>query len=361
MADDIRADVEREAYRLYEARGRYAGLDWQDWFDAERIICHRCAGAVDVDAFEFRFRVNLAPGSRVSSQEKSLTLDLPGMLPMAIVGDAPNLADSSRLILKADGWRSKADAERAGSQFGDILTLALVKNQVGIELWARRGGGMFHPAGLRMLEQGDGRPVLNDHLGLMVYPSAPRPVFASMGDATIVVGRSADQICETFRALSITDPQLTDRERVAIDLFNASFFEPAADTRLITLVMAIEALLELQPRSPEAVTLVDSFIEQTRTSGLARKETTSLISTLTYLRNQSIGSAGRELAEARLDGKSYDGVSAPKFFDRCYQLRSTLVHGGDIRSAKEVAGTVAARLQEFVSDLILARFLPVSS
>ena len=46
---------------------------------------------------------------------------------------------------------------------------------------------------------------------------------------------------------------MTDRERVAFQLFSTSFFEASADTRLLTLMMAVEALLELAPR-PARVT-----------------------------------------------------------------------------------------------------------
>ena len=30
--------VEKKAYELYEARGRQDGRDWNDWFEAERIV-----------------------------------------------------------------------------------------------------------------------------------------------------------------------------------------------------------------------------------------------------------------------------------------------------------------------------------
>lgn len=30
--------VERKAYELYEKRGCQHGCDWQDWFEAERIV-----------------------------------------------------------------------------------------------------------------------------------------------------------------------------------------------------------------------------------------------------------------------------------------------------------------------------------
>ena len=35
---ELQSYIRERAYRLYEIRGRVDGLDWQDWFNAERDI-----------------------------------------------------------------------------------------------------------------------------------------------------------------------------------------------------------------------------------------------------------------------------------------------------------------------------------
>ena len=150
---------------------------------------------------------------------------------------------------------------------------------------------------------------------------------------------------------------LTERERVAIDLFNAAFFETAADTRLLMYVMAIEALLELAPRPAESVALVEEFLGMVERSSLVQAERDSLSGPLRWLRRESIRSAGRGLVRERLGAATYDMRSADQFFVYCYELRSRIVHGGDIRKARDEAAAAAAQLELFVKDVLTARFI----
>ena len=78
------------------------------------------------------------------------------------------------------------------------------------------------------------------------------------------LGRSAETFIQSFGQLAAVELDLSERERIGIDLVNASFFEPAADTRLIMLVVAIEALAERQPRSADAQRLVEELVAQRR-------------------------------------------------------------------------------------------------
>ena len=36
--EDYICKVEKKAYELYEKRGRAQGSDWEDWFQAEKIV-----------------------------------------------------------------------------------------------------------------------------------------------------------------------------------------------------------------------------------------------------------------------------------------------------------------------------------
>lgn len=109
--------------------------------------------------------------------------------------------------------------------------------------------------------------------------------------------------------------------------------------------MAVEALLELAPRSTEAIAVVDSFIAAVERTPLPESERASLQGALRWLRQESIRSAGRKLATECLGDRTYDGRPAEKFFADCYDLRSELVHGGDIRKARERAGATAGQLE----------------
>lgn len=140
-------------------------------------------------------------------------------------------------------------------------------------------------------------------------------------------------------------------------LFNASFFQPTADSRFLVLVMAVEALIEPVSRSPEGLEHVDRLIEQTRAATLPGVDKDSMIGALQWLRRESINQAGKRLASMRLGGRLYSGRAAPEFFSYCYQLRSNLVHGNLPIPTFEEVGNVACILEVFVSDLLTSPIL----
>jgi hypothetical protein len=147
--------------------------------------------------------------------------------------------------------------------------------------------------------------------------------------------------------------ELSFRDRLSLELFNASFFQKSADSRFLMLVMAIEALLEQSPRSPEATRHVESMIAATKDSeSLKPEEKESLIGGMRWLRYESINRAGRRLAKENLGERTYMDKSAPSFFSYCYTLRSRLVHGEHPLPSQQDIASVVAQLEVFVSDLL---------
>lgn len=144
---------------------------------------------------------------------------------------------------------------------------------------------------------------------------------------------------------------LDERWRLAFDLFSASFFQPSADGRLLMLMMAVETLLELRPRSEAAQNLVEQLIATTKASQITESERRSLSESLSWLMNESIGQAGRELA-SRLEPRTYMDLRPKKFFTQCYKLRSDLVHGKHPRPDRDRTDLHAAALELFVGDVL---------
>ncbi|MGW2938368.1 hypothetical protein ACWDA7_42855 [Streptomyces sp. NPDC001156] len=108
------------------------------------------------------------------------------------------------------------------------------------------------------------------------------------------------------QAAQLHDP-LDGPERLAFDLYSGSFFQPSADSRLLMLTMAIETLLDLQPRSDAAKAHVTAMIEATEANAdLTHSERELLRGSLKWLRDESIGQAGRRLART-LEPRTYSG------------------------------------------------------
>lgn len=307
--------------------------------------------------YSFRYRFEIAPGCALSSDETVLRLGTTPdghELELASPSGEP-ISQTRRLVLRSSGWRASDEAEKAGKVLSDKLALAFAKHRIGVELWKRRSSGVFTDAGLEML--GGGERVLNDSQGLMVYTTHPAPRFASVG-ASVSRGTSPDGFVDSFQRAIRTSIELEDKERIALDLFNASFFEPASDTRFITLVIAIEALIQPRPRSTAATDLVNAFIEQVVSAELTVTERNSLAGSLRWLRSESIRGAGRRLVAERLKERQYGGQSAESFFARCYDIRSRLVHGNDPREAVGEVRATVADLEVLVSDLLTESYWP---
>ena len=269
------------------------------------------------------------------------------------------IKDSNHLIFKSEGWASEEDAAIAAAKYSDALKLSLARLRIGADFGTRQPKSGFTHAGLEMLEAKTGRRVMNDTLGIIVFESELQPLFVS-AQADILIGVPQDRF-ERVLSYAIYHPRpLTDRERLSLDLFNASFFQKSPESRFIMLVMAVEALLELAPRPPKAKAHVETLIRTTQESdSLSDEERNSLLGSLKWLLDESINQAGRRLAESRLGVRVYAKKSAPSFFSYCYDLRSRLVHGKYPLLEQGEIGSAAAQLEVFVSDLLSGQLLEI--
>ncbi|MHB8790997.1 MAG: hypothetical protein ACYDBT_14090 [Desulfobulbaceae bacterium] len=168
--------------------------------------------------------------------------------------------------------------------------------------------------------------IINDAWGLMVYETEPQPLFSSAsGDIGVLIPEK--QFIRIFgSALDAPEP-LTSHEQVALDFFNASFFQKSADSRMLMLMMALEALLDPAPRSEAGLAHVEQLIVATEAStALEPDEKASIVGTLRFMRRESIRQTGLKLVD-QLGDRVYMEMQSRAFFDYCYNLRSALVHG----------------------------------
>jgi len=194
----------------------------------------------------------------------------------------------------------------------------------------------------------------------MLFKSDPPPSFASTSASVKRV--VTKQQFETVFAVALAAPELLSaRETIALELFNASFFQVSADARFLMLVMSIEALLDAEPLSEPAVVHVKKLLTLTRESTeLLPAEKQSLMGRLEWLKRESIRQSGLRYIK-RLSGREYMGYPAAKFFDYCYKLRSALTHGSCPLPAQSDVGRAAANLEVLVSDLLAGNLRDVDA
>lgn len=304
--------------------------------------------------YTFRLRFNRAstcinieePVKRVVSATGLPSLTLKSRFP------EKRIMDSKELILEGGSYPSKDVAEAAGIQSVDALAFTLAKLRVGVDFGRRGPKSFISKAFLDILSAEAGTPVLFDVHGLMIYECEPPPRFASFnGDLHTGVGQEAfERILAEALERKVT---FSERERLALDLYNFSYFLTPSEARLIMLVMATEALIELNLRCAEAVTHVEVMIQETENSSiLSEEDKKSMCGSLRYLRHESINQAGRRLCQERLGNRVYGGKSASAFFSYAYGLRSKLVHGENPPPNQVTIGDCLAQLEFFVSDLL---------
>jgi hypothetical protein len=266
------------------------------------------------------------------------------------------IRDADELLLLGTGYRSFDTAEQAGTAWLARLQLALARVNVGADFGLlAKPGGFFTTAGLQWMREhfgvarDDQAPVLQERLGLMVYPSQPTPYVASAGNASLQVGVAPWRLRNAIEAASTCDPSSLDT--VAYHLFAASYFQHAPEARLLELMMAVEAMLRPQPRSPSVQAHVETLLAMTRTSNLDPTEKRSLLTSLGLLRHESFNQAGRRLAQT-LGARLYAHRTPDTFFSHCYTVRSQLVHGLTPRPTAQEVDVLAAQLERYVADLL---------
>jgi hypothetical protein len=261
------------------------------------------------------------------------------------------LSESTSLVIRGEGFDDEASAAQSGEQWRDVVSRAFARVHLAADFGDRKPFGSLTLDGERMLSEQMGRPVRGDIPGVSAFECIPGTVFVR-SEARGCRRPSAEQSRAVLAASAEAMQPFHGAERLAFDLFSGSFFQPSADARLLMLTMAVETLLDLQPRSENAQRHVSDMIAATNAnSDLTTSERQSLTSSLQWLMNESIGQAGRRLA-ATLEPRRYQDLTPSKFFTRCYDMRSALVHGHIARPDRGEVDVLAANLEVFVGHLL---------
>lgn len=314
--------------------------------------------------YSFRLRFVRSPRDSVNIDEPQLTLPKrEGDPEVALVSRERNTAikDSTCLVLRASGWHTQEAAESAGNLYSDVLARTLARLRIGADFGSRAAKSWFTADGLEWLQESTGRTVLNDVHGLMVYESTGNPqlVFTTMqGD--MVRGVQGQQFIQILEHALRNIRELSDRERVSMELFNASFFQKSEDARFLLLMGGLEALIETGRRSGNIVGHIEKLISITEcASELSQQERNALKSALGQLQKESISQAGRKLVTEKLGARAYLQLSPSDFFSHCYRLRNRLIHGDPPLPTREEVSSAAAQLEVMVSDLLSVDLLSV--
>lgn len=308
-----------------------------------------------MEEYGFRIRFRLPDSVRLGTEEVTTWTLASGVWMRSLTQHQP-IKDASALAVRGEGAGSAEEATRLGERWRDALETAFARLGVGADFGERGPRSYLTQAGARLLEHQYGVPrVLNDEPGLSVFTSDPPPRFVETSGAVM---KSVNE-AKTKAAITVafaSGPHHTPAQRLAFDLYSASFFQPAADARLLMLMMAIETMLDLQDRDEATSAHVHELISLTAAAALPDSQKRSLLGSLKWMLQESVSQSGRRLA-ASLKGRTYMNQPPQKFFKTCYDLRSRLVHGTRPRPDFERVNIAAAHLEVFVGHLLSGSLL----
>ena len=299
----------------------------------------------------FRLPFKLSPQSNfpdLDSLEIFIPANLQNLVAVKMLDPQAAISAARDFAIVGTRFENQRAAEEAAAQMYSKLVRAFAALGIGADFGERRPTFTLSEAG-KWLFAG-GTPYKAD--GLIVgleNPQAPPQLL------TFNIGVSKGSGVEIFNKVMATDTNslpISERETIASILFGVASFSSDPEAKLTLLVMAIEALIVQEDRNSDAINLVNEFIIGSQNSArITVEDKHSLLTSLSHLKKESIGQAGRRLVKT-LDPIQYDDESAKNFFTKCYEYRSNIAHGNlprpDIAEIRRLCGP----LEIMVGDLI---------
>lgn len=305
--------------------------------------------------YEFRIRFELHPGVRLGFEDSRIVLnELDGGPCLRLQSgkrDSP-IQDSSGAVVVGGPYPSYDEAQSVAVRVKSALLLWAVKEKLGVEFGDGPGRGGITEHGMRNLEEELGITVRNEVPGIDVYEMKENLVFVRSG-ARAELEKGGEAFRTGFNEILASSPELNDKVQLAMELYCSSFFDASPRSRFITLVTALEALIDPQDRTDDAIGLVADLQRRIETSSLSPKTEDSLRGSLERLKRESIGQAGKRMSRELLGGQQYAGLAAAIYFTHCYALRSQILHRGRPDDDETELLHEASTCQQFVRDILL--------
>lgn len=237
----------------------------------------------------------------------------------------PKPSEEESVAFYGSGFDSEQDALGAGKKVKNALMLCSTKLRIGIDVGKDNAvAGVSQTIIEREREKGVN--LVNDIHGLVVYSTDEPVEFIARSKATMQLKYSANKFFKEFETAYKLVDKFTDKQTLAIELYNQSFFENTIRARFLTLISVIECLATTEKISAQTVALIDEFIVsvEDKLEDDAYGERDDIINRLGYLKQESISSACRKII------RKYIGEEYVKRFKQLYNLRSNLVHRGAV-------------------------------
>ena len=292
--------------------------------------------------FACRVRVLLRQGYLITRRpegEDSFRTNFPfdGRVFILEAHEGETLRDFQSLIITTKGFASEDEASQYGRRIKKALLTYGVHTRIAIDV------GNDQPEDDDWPHDG----LLHDIHGLLVYKESDEPLILVSGGGASAQGVSVRNFVEGFVSALEFVPKLTDKQSLAIEIYNLAHFEASLNARFLTLITAVECLVEENKRSNDVLGFVDELKNYTekRLKNTDHSLSEKFQNWLDLLKNESIRQSCKSLVSVFLDKES------ARVFDKHYSTRSALVHSGSVPKNVDL-NIVIPELDDLVSRLI---------
>ncbi len=254
-------------------------------------------------------------------------------------------------------YESYEHAEDISIRALNALFLYSVKYGIGIDIGYNSPKWYITEKGRDYFSRITNSKIVQDNWGITIYQDKENIKFVS-GSAKVTVGRGIQNLVNSLTDGYKIDKRLKENERITLEIFNSSFFESTEISKFLSLMISLESMLDFPNHSNKVQKLITRTKRRVKCSIIPQDEKASLIGSLEQLRRVSITKSGILLTQHYLDqNQLYSGLSSSKFFKKCYNLRSKLVHKGEKTVGNFNVKHATPELSRFVADIIYQKIL----
>jgi len=305
----------------------------------------------------FRYRIRFFVNAKgiIQHPAKKLDFDFSEKIKVQLSSfDANSMNDGKEFVITGAGFSTKEEALELGKKVKDSILVAAAKLRIGADAGKDTSNFYINPTIVKKFFEEKGVGFIQNIHGLSVYEDVKPIKTISSHPPSLVCPSKAEIFLSNVRDFALSSKKLTDKLRLALELYGASHYEKSERARFLTQVLGVESLLVVSKRSEKEQNIVDSLIKSVNESELIDNEKQSLVGSLNWLYYKSISQSLKELARKYIGDKIYNKLSAEKFISKCYNARNMLVHTGAVNENKFNIGSLAAQLDVFLSDLLSA-------
>lgn len=312
--------------------------------------------------FVFRIRFAVPEGHQIDTDQHELVLreeDSRRVSIRPLTPDTP-ISAARHFALTGAGYSTSDEAAVDAQKWIGALSLGFMSEFLPATFDRRSPRGGFAQGVLDAMNSGSDIALYNDGPGLKIVPEHPTPAFIGVTGAATAV-KNAKGAVDAIREMYAAGISLDEEASLAIEMFSASLTLGDIDSRFLSLMIALEALID-QGKLPNSQLRT---LKKLRTclddmGDLDGADAQQLRQALGTLKREPIGVAGRRLVSA-LGERSYGGWTPLELFRDCYDARSALVHGSVDRPDIELIRSLSGPLQLLIGDLVRVRVgIPLS-